>query len=199
MSDADFIWEPLSLDETASLFANWSRPWWIAGGWAVELFIGRPLRDHGDVDVAILRGDLPAIADLLPDWDIRIADSGTLTPWDRRAVKPPLHGLWARRRGSNAWNLELLLQDHARDDWLFRKDHRITCPLAQITRVTPAGTPYLAPEICLLYKSGSPNLDRNAADFTATAPLLDRDARAWLLDAIATLQPRHPWIDELSP
>jgi hypothetical protein len=30
-------------------------PWWIAGGFAIELAIGRPVRDHGDIDVLVLR------------------------------------------------------------------------------------------------------------------------------------------------
>ncbi|HEX2021225.1 MAG TPA: amino acid transporter, partial [Candidatus Thermoplasmatota archaeon] len=32
-------------------------PWWIAGGWALDLFRGAASRPHDDLDVAILRDD----------------------------------------------------------------------------------------------------------------------------------------------
>ena len=40
----------------AGLFAD--VPWWcVAGGHAVELAVGRPLRPHSDIDVLLLRRD----------------------------------------------------------------------------------------------------------------------------------------------
>lgn len=45
--------EPLSLDEVVSLFRSASFPWWIAGGWGLDLFLGVPTRPHEDVDVLV--------------------------------------------------------------------------------------------------------------------------------------------------
>ena len=32
-------------------------PWFIAGGWAIDLFLGRKTREHADVDFALSRLD----------------------------------------------------------------------------------------------------------------------------------------------
>jgi hypothetical protein len=51
-------------------------PWWIAGGCAIELAVGQPVRDHADVDVLVLRRDRLAVQRALPGWDWQAADPG---------------------------------------------------------------------------------------------------------------------------
>lgn len=65
-------WEPLPPGGVVALFhGRTSRaPWWIAGGYTIELFVGHPLRDHGDIDVLLLRGDQGVVHDVLAGWDI---------------------------------------------------------------------------------------------------------------------------------
>jgi hypothetical protein len=48
-------WEALSVGEVASLLDGLPVRWWIAGGQAVDLFVGSSTRPHQDVDVAVLR------------------------------------------------------------------------------------------------------------------------------------------------
>ena len=40
-------------------------PYWVFGGWAVDLHVGRVTRPHDDVDIAVWREDLPRIVHLL--------------------------------------------------------------------------------------------------------------------------------------
>lgn len=61
-------WEPLTPAEVSRLFAAVDVPWWIAGGYAVELAAGRPLRAHGDIDVLLLRRDQLAAQCALASW-----------------------------------------------------------------------------------------------------------------------------------
>lgn len=61
-------WQPLSVVVVAQLFAAADFPWWIAGGYAIELAAGRFLREHADVDVLILRRDQEAVRNLLFNW-----------------------------------------------------------------------------------------------------------------------------------
>jgi hypothetical protein len=56
-------------------------PWWVAGGWAIELFLGCVTRGHKDMDIAIARERQPEMARALQGWDIQIASAGKLTPW----------------------------------------------------------------------------------------------------------------------
>jgi Aminoglycoside-2''-adenylyltransferase len=44
-------WRPASLAQAMELFEEFGRPWWIAGGWAIEAFTGVS-RHHEDIDVA---------------------------------------------------------------------------------------------------------------------------------------------------
>ncbi|MEV6646704.1 hypothetical protein [Amycolatopsis sp. NPDC051371] len=50
-------WEPAPLSEVVELFSAVRAPWWIAGGYAIELAVGRAFREHADVDVLLLRRD----------------------------------------------------------------------------------------------------------------------------------------------
>lgn len=57
------------------LFAPYPARYWIAGGWAVDLMVGRQRREHSDVDVLILANDLPAFARTFTD--ILVKDNQT--------------------------------------------------------------------------------------------------------------------------
>lgn len=57
MNDDNHKWEPLSVEEVVDLMSGLQVPWWIAGGWAIDLFLGRQTRAHGDTDVLIRRDD----------------------------------------------------------------------------------------------------------------------------------------------
>jgi hypothetical protein len=59
--------------------------------------------------------------------------------------------------------------------------------------VTADGIPYVSPEIALLYKANAPEIERNAADFAVTVPLLVE----WLRHAIEKLYAGHPWLERL--
>jgi hypothetical protein len=197
----DYIWHPLTPSEAQAVFAPLAIDWWIAGGVAIDLFVGRTTRAHGDVDVAVLRRDVLRLAPLLAEWDVCIAHSGGLTPWDGTELAPEHHQFWARRPWADAWSYEILLEHTESNDWLYRRDTRVRMPLARIGRRTSDGLPYLAPEVCLLYKSPPVTVgdvaERNAADFDVASPLLDERARTWLRDALPVASPGHPWVARL--
>ena len=68
MNLTELPWEPLSPAEVAGLFAD--VPWWcVAGGHAIELAVGRPLRPHSDIDVLLLRRDQLAAQHALAGWE----------------------------------------------------------------------------------------------------------------------------------
>ncbi|MGH2458803.1 MAG: nucleotidyltransferase domain-containing protein [Chloroflexota bacterium] len=73
-------------------------PWWIAGGWAIDLFVGRTTRHHDDIDVQIQRADQLAVQATLATWDLNAADPpGTLRPWKPGEVLPAhVHDIWCR-------------------------------------------------------------------------------------------------------
>ena len=93
-------------------------------------------------------------------------------------------------------NIKIKVLDES--DWIFRREPSIRRPLAAAVRVTPDGTPYLAPEIQLLYKARDLRPE-DQSDFEHAAPLLDRIAGGWLRDRLSQLFPRHPWLLAAAP
>jgi hypothetical protein len=189
-------WEPLSVGEVAALFAPLPAPWWIAGGWAIDLFVGSPTRPHDDIDVQILRRDQLIIQETLRDWELwAVGPPGTLRPWrSGEVVDPVINHVWCRRSSSAPWALQLMLAEADEGRWIFRRDRRISMPLAQITHRTADGTPYIAPEAQLLFKSGALRREKEEAEFEVVLPKLDEESRGWLEEAIAMSDKGHPWL-----
>src|SRR5215471_17077209 len=72
-------WRAIHPHDAASLLAAISAPWWIAGGWALDLFRGAPARPHVDLDVGVLRCDVLSLLEALPTWQVFEAQDGQLT------------------------------------------------------------------------------------------------------------------------
>ena len=193
-----YVWHPLTIDETRAIFEPLAIRWWVAGGWAIDLHLGGETREHADIDVSILRADHCELRALFDAFELHVAHDGTLTPWSGDELPPEHHQFWARRRGDEAWAFEVLLEYHAGDTWLYRRDHRIVRPVDRLGRRDAHGVPYIAPEVALLYKSKGYDIARNAADFASALPTLTHDERAWLSDSLTVTAPDHPWIEALT-
>lgn len=190
-------WRPASPIEAQQLFSSVDASWWVAGGLALDLFLGCSTRRHEDLDVGVLRRDVAAILAALSSWDVFAAHDGTLTPLrPGQLPQPGVDTLWCRPDPSAPWTLELMLDESYEDMWLFRRAPEIHRPLSEVVRFSPAGLPYLAPEIQLLYKAKQLR-DRDVADFNRTVPHMDIDSREWLLRALLVVHPHHEWIDVL--
>jgi hypothetical protein len=194
------VWEPLRTGQLATLMEDVDVPWWLAGGWALDLHLGRQTRDHADIDVLVLRPHLDEVRRRLADWDVHVADPpGTLRPWSMGEPFPDsAHDVWCRSTSNGAWQLQLMVDDVAVDgEWTYRRDRRIRRPLRELSG--PASTPHLpllAPEMQLLYKSRSLR-PKDEADFRAVQGALDAGQRLWLREALSTTDPDHPWREAL--
>ena len=185
-------WAPLSPEEGARLFSDCTAAWWVAGGWAIDLLVGGQGRPHGDLDVLVLRPEQHVVRSYLKAWDVHAADPpGSLRPWPIAELLPPsVHDIWCRRGPSAPWSFQLMIDVVDRDEWLFRRDHRIRRPVSSLFgRASRPGLPVLAPEVQLLYKSGSPGAkdaprDKDAYDLARALPHLALDERNWLLEAL---------------
>jgi hypothetical protein len=203
--DTDHLgaWQSWLPREVASFFSALAVPWWIAGGWALDLFMGSQTRDHDDIDVEFLRRDQRVIRSVLREWDIQEARPELSADWPFREWKlgqhldPDVHDIWCRPNKAAPWTLQLMVADISDDQWLFRRDTRIGRPLAAIGRRTDDGIPYITPEIQLLYKAKSPR-PKDEADFARTLPYLDGESRRWLAQALAFVHPGHSWLAQLA-
>lgn len=200
MGDDLGSWDPLSPDATAALMAGVGIRWWLAGGWALDLHLGRTTRHHEDTDVVVLRADLPHLQRHLAGWDLHAADPpGTLRPWLRGEVLGgAVHDLWCRPTPHDPWTLQVMVVDVEDGQWVYRRDTRVRRAVGSLSG--PASTPrlpVLAPEVQLLHKSKAPR-PKDEADLRAVLGSLSVAQRDWLQHSLALVSPGHPWLDRLS-
>lgn len=200
MSANQYEWLPFSLNEVARLFSCLPVPWWIAGGVALELFAGFPIRQHEDIDVGIFRADQLTIQDFLSGWDLYEANASKLTPWMKgKFLYPGVNQIWCRLRPNSAWRMEIMFMELEEDHWFFRRAPQVRGPRSELIRHTADGIPYLSPQIQLLYKARQTIPAKDALDFATVLPFLNAIESNWLLASLKIIFPDgHPWIDVLS-
>ena len=49
------------------LLAGLPAPWYVAAGWALDLFRGVQTREHGDIEIATPAAHFPEVCDRFPD------------------------------------------------------------------------------------------------------------------------------------
>lgn len=192
------VWDPITPGEVMKLLSGLATPWWIAGGYAIEAFVGRTLRDHDDLDVGVFRRDQLAVQQVLGGWDLHAADPpGTLRPWlPGESLPASVHDIWAREDTRGPWRFQLMLDESQGDDWVFRRDARVRRSVETLTWERD-GLRYIAPEVQLLYKSRALR-EKDQVDFEAAVPLLSQTQRGWLQGTLTLTEPAHPWIERLS-
>jgi hypothetical protein len=155
-----------------ALFSDLTVPYWIIGGWAIDLAVGRVTREHADVDVMMLERDKEAL------WR-DLTEVG---------VEPEGHYLRPGRLVLHSGKLPLPTEIFlARADgtlWVHRNVRRA---LANITCYRD-GIPYLAPDVVLLFKMRS-TAAKDQHDVATVLPVLDAGQRSWLQDTLKHLPP----------
>ena len=176
-----------------------SFPWYISGGWALDLFLGRVTRLHHDVDVSV---PYPAQLDLRK----HLTERGwkLVTPFEKRLeawpphmqLQLPRHQVHAHREDAF---IDFLLTEMD-GIWKYRREPAAIRSLERIGLWTEGGIPYLAPELVLLFKSkNTSNQERpkDQLDYEKILPHLEPERRAWLRWALVATSPDHPWIQQL--
>jgi GNAT superfamily N-acetyltransferase len=186
-------WRP---DEIATRLSGVDLPWHVVGGWALELWRSArglgALREHGDVEIAIPRPEFGAIAAALRGLDLYAVGHGAIRPLPAGAEpRSEVRQVWVAEGG--AYRMDVFLEAGDGATWKFRRDERITRPYPEAISRTSDGVPFLRPETVLLYKARAPRA-KDEADFAAVRPDLDPAGRQWLVEALATAYPGHPWI-----
>jgi hypothetical protein len=197
-SDHWDAWEPT---EAARRFAGVKAPWYVAAGWAIDLFLGGQRRQHEDLEIAIPAAALPEFVDALGGFEIyavRVPGKGVFTPLAEAG--PGLtetHQSWVRDPGSGAWKLDLFREPSEGETWVCRRDESIRMPLSEAIRFTDDGIPYGRPELVLLFKARHSAQEKNQADFAATLPQLHSGERGRLAGWLDLVHPGHEWIEAL--
>jgi hypothetical protein len=197
--------------EFIGLLSGLRKPWYVAGGWAIDLYLHECRRKHKDIDIAVFRKDQLAIQRYFLDkgWKLwkYMEDSELLEPWvlDEK-LELPDRGIFAEPVNTNIESVDILLSEISGEQWWYHRDARITHPIKTLGMQSDLGIPFLSPHLVLLFKArhlyvDEPNyLSHRQADendFKAAHELLTANSRAWLQRAIGMLYPDHPWLQYL--
>lgn len=163
----------------------------------IDLFLGEVTRPHDDLEVAVLRNDLPVVRSHLErisgfevyavgDGEVRRLPAGEELPPDR-------HQTWVLDVEAQRWRIDVMSDPGDADTWVFRRDHAVRAPRKDMVRRTADGIPYLAPAGALLYKAKACR-PKDVADLESCLPQLEAGDRAWLAEALAAVHPSHEWL-----
>ena len=181
----------------AAIMDGFGPGWFVAGGWAIDLFLGKITRPHDDIEIAVFRKDQAALHDCLDGWLLRKVVGGELCEWRRGEwLGPPVHELHCLNEAAEPPQFEVLLNETSGDEWVFRRNEKVRRPLAELHLSSDSGVKFLAPEVVLLYKSKNPR-EKDERDFAAVAGRLDAERRRWLRGAIAACHSGHHWLRRL--
>ncbi len=196
MSDLG-TWSPLDPQAMRDVMAGYGRPWWIAGGWALDLFLGQTTREHADIDLELLRSDQLEVQAHLREWELYLASDGQLSPWVAGEPAPPdVTDIWCRPTGGGSWAFQLMFNPGTPERWASKRSPMVGQPTETAIRRTADGLAYLAPELQLLMKAKAPR-PKDEVDLTNLLPALDERQLTWLRDALEVVHPGHPWIVRL--
>ena len=128
-------WRALTPHQAVALLSVLRVPWWVAGGWALDLYLGKVTRAHKDLDIGIFRPDVAHVIAALSGWEFFQAKDGVLS---RLAIGDApgaeVNSLWCKRVNVAQWELELMLDGCDADFWVFRRDPRIRYPRSSAIR-----------------------------------------------------------------
>jgi Aminoglycoside-2''-adenylyltransferase len=192
-------WDAWRPEQVAALLDGVQVPWYIAAGWALDLFVGEQRREHEDLEIAVpnTRFDelAPALNGLEP---CVITGPREATPLaGARDQLAETHQTWIREPATGHWRFDVFREPSDGDTWICRRDPKIRMPYGRLIERTDDGIPYGRPEVVLLYKAKHAERERDQADFAEILPRLDGERRRWLANALEIVHPGHEWLAEL--
>ena len=193
------VWKPLSITEIQDVFSKIPIQWWIAGGWALDLYLKRITREHDDIDIVIQRSEHIILQEHLDcEWEMFIAFKGQLMPWNKKEqLDSQFDNFWVKKKGDSMWAFQVMLIDSEDEYWIYKRNSTIRRSLVDIGFESISGIPYLKPEIQLLYKGGSSVIrEKDVIDLKNVLPKLNAQNRHWLKESLDIQYPGgHQWIE----
>jgi hypothetical protein len=189
-------WEAWRPEHVNRLLAGVEAPWYVAAGWAIDLFLGGQRREHEDLEIAVPQARFGELAGALSGLEIFVIDDGRAWPLAQKPVTLETHQTWIREPATGLWRFDVFREPSDGDTWICRRDASLRMPYERLIEWTPDGIPYGRPEVVLLYKAKHTR-PKDDDDFAAVLPRLEPERRLWLRDALELVHPAHRWLSDL--
>jgi len=188
-------WDAWNPTEAARHLEGLAAPWYLVGGWALDLFVGRQIREHDDLEIGVPARRFPEVREALAGFELVVVGGDRTWPATESTLAAH-HQTWVREPEGGPWRMDILREPWDGDVWMFRRDQRIRLPAERLISHTSDGIPYAPPEVVLLFKAKATR-PKDERDFATLLPHLDADRRSWLHDALELVHPEHPWLEAL--
>ena len=202
------------------LLENAPVSWAVCGGFAIDLFLGKETRAHGDIDICVFEKDRENILKhmLKNNWQVyEFRGNGKVRPLNAALSSEPGRNLMCTSGACELvkfypceeeqllWYeffptglkqldyVEFLFNTSMEDAFIFDKSKGIKRELSKAI-LYHEGIPYLAPEIVLLYKASNADNAEYQYDFEQAYWHMDEEQKRWFLQGLDTLYPvGHKW------
>jgi hypothetical protein len=115
--------------------------WYVAAGWAIDLFLGGDHREHEDLEIAVPNDHLDEIVSAFPELEFCvITGPQEATPLaDARDRLSDTHQTWVREPETDLWRFDVFREPSDGDTWLCRRDETIRLPYDHVIEHTDDG------------------------------------------------------------
>jgi hypothetical protein len=194
----DAEWDAWRPEEAAARLAEVVVPWYVAAGWAIDLFLGTQRREHEDLELGVPAAQFDEVAAAFGDLDFHVVTRGQVAPLaEAGELIETAHQTWGLDRSTNVWRVDLFREPSAGGEWVCRRDSSIHLPYAELIEHTTDGIPYARPEVVLLFKAKQAR-PKDESDLAAVLPHLSSKRRRLLAGWISLVHPGHFWLPDLA-
>lgn len=206
------------VDDLVTFMQSFNAPWFVSGGWAIDLHLNRITRDRCDLDISVPHSDRFRAIDFFLEkgWQVEGKLRGgfktirKLSDYDEEMdytwcflkeadfVKEYLDEGGNRRIAYNRSSQQELdyvevFFDRIEDGYfVYRREPRIK-RVTSLAILKRDGIRYLAPEVVLLFKSNDLS-KKNQGDFDNAIPSMEAEAISWLSASLSLLYgDSHGW------
>ena len=212
------------IDECYDFLKDGGFPFAFCGGYAIELFLDKKVRSHGDIDISAFWEDRNAIIEYMQSngWIVYEACGGGVVHFidniDNQkyikrnifCVKTGCTFFRTRPCGEGMFKCEIDHIEQTKLDYIeflfntcnekgfiYARNNKIFRTLDKAI-FRNNSIPYLSPELILLYKSTDITRKGYQLDFDVTVPHLSEESKQWLINALKIMYPDgHIWLSSL--
>jgi hypothetical protein len=190
-------WRPWSPRELADRLGDVAAPWCVAGGWALDLWLGHETRVHEDLEIAVPRSSFAEIREAFGAFELFTAGDGELV-YLPRDQEPPAnrHQAWVLDPVACQWRTDIFLETGDDLTWIYRRDGSLALPRVAAIAHTADGIPYLRAELVLLFKAKALR-GKDERDFAVALSSLAAAERSRLRGWLERFHPGHAWIPRI--
>jgi len=190
-------WDAWSPHELGRRLREAILPWYVAGGWALDVWHGMQTREHEDLEFVVIRNDVDHFRTILHELDFFTVKDGAIEYLPPTAHLPSdVWQLWGGDMRQGCWRVDLMIEERTPDLWVYKHDRTINVARSDAVRLSEAGIPYLAPMNVILFKAKHCR-SKDQSDFKLCLPKFSAAEKEQLMIWLNELHPDHEWIRNL--